>query len=193
MRNGILPVMACLLIVGLTGSTSSAYYQYTTADGTVCFVESPDMVPRRYRPKSIGKNYTHEQGDKKPKQFNNTTSVMRESGGYKLQGSSETGSRGFRWNFVILVLLGVIAFFVAKRIEQPRSFKHALYFRGLALCMLVVLAYLFNRDIVGGCLEAVRLKVAAIRKTIAEQKEKDRKPLKTLSEKVEELMQQSNP
>jgi len=193
MRNGVLPVMLCLLIIGLTGSISSAYYQYTTPDGTVCFVESPEMVPRRYRPTSIGKNHTREQGDKKPKQFDNTTSALRESGSDKVQGSSETSSSGFRWNFVLLVLLGVIGFLVAKRIEQPRSFKYASYFRGITLCMLVVLAYLFNRDIVGGCMEAVRLKVATIRKTIAEQKEKDRKPLKTLSEKVDELMQQSNP
>jgi len=193
MRNYVLPAILCLLIVGLTDLPSSAYYQYTTADGTVCFVESPEMVPRRYRSKAIENSDTQEQGNKKSKQFNNTTSAIRESGSYKVQDSSETSSSGFRWNFVMLVLLGFIAFFIAKKIEQPRLFKHASHFRRITLCMLVVLAYFFNRDIVGGCTEAIRLKVAAIRKSIAEQKEKDRKPLKPLSEKVEEMMQQSNP
>ncbi|MEA5114927.1 MAG: hypothetical protein VB050_12965 [Geobacteraceae bacterium] len=43
---------------------------------------------------------------------------------------------------------------------------------------------------VSACTEAIRFKVAAIRKTIAEQREKDRRPLKPLSEKVEEITQQ---
>jgi len=35
-----------------------------------------------------------------------------------------------------------------------------------------------------GCTDAISFKVAAIRQKMAEQREKDRKPLKTLSEKM---------
>jgi hypothetical protein len=193
MRSYVMPAIICLLIVILTSSTSSAYYKYTTADGTVCFVDSIEMVPPRYRSKAIETGYARERSDEMSKQIGRSTSAIRESGSHKVQDSSETSSNGFRWNFGMLVLLAVLGFFIARRIEQRGLFKHASRFRCITLFLVVVLAYFFNRDIVDECTEAIRLKVAATRKSIAEQREKDRKPLKPLSERVEELMQQPNP
>jgi hypothetical protein len=192
MKSCVMPVILCLLMVSLTSSTSSAYYKYITTDGTVCFVERLDMVPPRYRSTAIENRHTRGRSDKVSKQAESTTSAIQESGGHKVQDNSETSGSGFRWNFGVLVLLGASGFFIARRIEQRGFFKRASHFRSITLVLVVVLAYFFNKDIVDGCTEAIRLKVAATRKSIAEQREKDRKPLKRLSERVYELMQQPN-
>jgi hypothetical protein len=119
----------------MTISISSAYYKYTTNDGTVCFVERLDTVPPRYRTKAIEIGYTRERSDKMSEEIDSTTSA----GSHKVQDSAETSSSGFRWNFVMLVLLFVLGFFIARRIEQRGLFKHASQFRCITFFLVVVL------------------------------------------------------
>ncbi len=190
MKMNALSLILCLLIISLTSSTSSAYYQYTDANGTVNFVESPEMVPQRYRPKAHKKVDKDVQSANQPNQVNNAPpATVQEPDGKRVQDVPKTSTNWIRWNFGFLLLLVILRFIIAKRMEQLEKPDHALYFRRATLLLLIGVAFYFNKDIVYGSADAISFKVAEIQKKIAEQREKDKKPLKTLSEKMLESAQ----
>lgn len=191
MRRIVILVTITVLMLGLTCVTSSAYFKYTTADGTTCFAESLELVPSRYRSKAVEISYARDRRRTMPEHPDRAT-YSPEPGRREAEDIPATAGKGFRWNLGWLGLLGVLGFLFAKRIERRGFFGHAFNIRRMILLALAVLACFFNWDIVSGCMEAIRLKVASIRKSIALQREKDKKPLKPLSERVEEVIHRSN-
>jgi len=192
-KNNTFYLILCLLIASLTYSTASAYYQYTDADGTVNFVESPEMVPQRYRPKAHKKADKNVQSVNQPTQVNNASPATAQKPDVKkVQDTPKTSTNWLRWNFGFLILLVILRFIIAKRMEQLEKPDHALYFRRVTLFLLIGVAFYFNKDIVYGCTDAISFKVAAIQQKMAEQREKDRKPLKRASEKYLEMLESAD-
>jgi len=188
-KNSALYFILCLLIVSLTYSTSSAYYQYTDANGTVNFVESPEMVPQRHRSKAVKKDNKNVQSANQPTQVNNAPpATAQEPDVKKVQDVPKNSTNWLRWNFGFLILLIILRFIIAKRMEQLKKPDHAIFFRRATLLLLIGVAFYFNKDIVYGGADAISFKVTAIQQKMAEQREKDRKPLKTLSEKMLETV-----
>ncbi len=59
------------------------------------------------------------------------------------------------------------------------------------LCLLAVLACFFNCDIAYSMTAGIKERIDGLRQMVAEHEEKDKKPLKTLSELIEEKMQEA--
>lgn len=180
-----------LVCLPLPVSASGGYYQYVDDSGAVCMTDTLAKVPAKYRSKAVLVPFEKKLPRKNALKPTSTAATTAPERGTPPADKPGTVASGFRWNWLFLLLLGAGLWYASLKIEQRGLITRASRFRWAMLCLLAVLAYLFNRDIAYSVTAGVKEKIDGLRQTIAEQEEKDKKPLKTLSEVIEEKMQEA--
>ncbi|NJD38119.1 MAG: hypothetical protein FIA89_07320 [Geobacter sp.] len=193
MNHAVTVLLFWLILVCLPFPVSAAgYYRYTDDAGTVCMTDKLANVPARYRSKAVLVPF-----EKKPlrkKTIESTSSAdltLSETVTSPAEKPVAIKTAGFRWNWLLLLLLGAGLWYASQRIEQRGLIARASRFRWAMLCLLAVLAYLLNRDIASSVTANIKERIDGLRQTIAEHEERDKKPLKTLSEVIEEKMNEA--
>lgn len=192
-NNVVVTSIFWLLLICLALPVSAAgYYRYTDDSGTVCMTDKLANVPTRYRSKAVLVPF-----EKKPLQkktiepASSADLTLSETVTSSAEKPVAIKTAGFRWNWLLLLLLGAGLWYASQRIEQRGLMARASRFRLAMLCLLAVLAYLLNRDIASSVTANIKERIDGLRQTIAEHEERDKKPLKTLSEVIEEKMNEA--
>ncbi len=171
--------------------SAAGYYRYVDDSGTICMTDTLANVPARYRSKAVlvpFEKKTPRKNVAEPTTTSSTISPERDATPVDKPG---TKASSFRLNWLFLLLLGAGFSYAALKIERRGLLAHASRFRWAMLCLLVVLAYFFNRDIAHSVTAGIKERIDGLRQTVAEHEERDKKPLKTLSEVIEEKMNEA--
>jgi hypothetical protein len=185
----MLLLMATLL---MTPKNSVAeIYKYTDSEGIVCLTDNFDSIPARYKAKVVVKVK-----ESPPRQLKESPPRQPEQAQSPAVAASErettennprpAAARGFRWNIILLVLIGLSGVVVARIMGSSGESRLAGWIRLAVFAGVALAAVWLNLDIIKDLAEQVTGKAATVRSTIHEQLEKDKKPLKPLSQVVEE-------
>lgn len=149
-------------------------------------------VPARYRSKAVLVPLESKPLLKKTiEPASSADSTLSETDSSPAEKPVAIKAAGFRFNWLLLLLLGAGLWYASLKIEQRGLMARASRFRWALLCLLAVLAYLFNRDIAYSVTANIKERIDGLRQTVAEHEERDKKPLKTLSEVIEEKMNEA--
>jgi hypothetical protein len=180
----MLLLMATLL---MTPKNSAAeFYKYTDSEGIVCLTDNFDSIPARYKAKAVVEK-VKESPPRQPEQAQSPAVAASERETTE-NNPRPAAARGFRWNFVLLVLIGLSGVVIARIMGSSGESRLAGWIRLAVFAGVALAAVWLNLDIIKDLAEQVTGKAATVRSTIHEQLENDKKPLKPLSQVVEEKM-----
>ena len=178
----VLIVFAMLML--MTTLSLATTYRYLDSNGTTCYADGLENVPEQYRSHVVivvsGKHATP------IKKANEATPAAATS----VAAEPEKSALKFRFNWLVLFCLMVSGFIVAHRIRQKGRIEQAFRIQLGSVVAVLLLFVPMNLDIVRSVTGSVKAKKQQIQTEMKEQAERDKKPLKTLSEKVDEMMQQ---
>jgi len=174
---------ALLFMVVMAGATT---YRYVDANGTTCYADDLSSVPSQFQSRVVivVDKQTKSGGQDRVKS-NSVQTVPEKSGA----GSTES-TTFLRPNFLFLGGLLVVAILLAYRVQKSGRLELAIRIQAISVVLCLCLAAVINHDITSSIAGAVHAGYAKIRDEMKAQEERDKKPLKTLSEKVDEMMQQ---
>lgn len=167
-------------------SADATTYRYLDANGTTCYADDLSSVPSQFQSRAV--IVVDKQAKGKNKNKPNIASVQGTTENKSEKNAIQTVFFRFNWLFLACLLAG--GFFTAHRIQKGGKIALALKIRAASVFLVVCLAAAFNRDITDIIIGAVHGNYSEISSKIKAQEERDKKPLKTLSEKVDEMMQQ---
>ena len=172
-----------ILVVCVTVTTSVAYattYRYVDANGATSYADGLENVPEQYRSRVVvvvsGKHATPITKNKE----NVSDSVQKTS----------KKDFAFRLNWLVLLCLLAAGILIAQRVKQSGRLEQGFRIKVAAVMIVLLLFIPFNLDLVRSASGVLQAKKQRIQAEIKEQEDRDKKPLKTLSEKVDEMMQQ---
>ena len=176
-------LLTLLVLIICSFDAGAAFYRYVDGKGVVCYTDSLNSIPPRYRDKAREVVVK----DNAPPPATRAAEEVAEP----VVSSPEkvvAASGGFRWNLVCLAVLGVLGVIISRVFASNSQPGLASAIRTATFVGVVVAALLLNRDLARYGLTMLTGKVTELRKAANEQIEKDKKPLKPLSQVVEEKM-----
>jgi hypothetical protein len=177
-------IFFCLLIAPSADATT---YRYLDANGTTCYTDDLSSVPPRFQSRVV--IVVDKQGKGKKQDRPKAAPVQTVS--EDKSGESVAPSTSFRLNWLFLSCLLVTGFFVAHRVQKSGRIERAFRIRTVSVFLVFCLAVVFNQDITDKITGAVRDKYSGMQAEMKAQEERDKKPLKTLSEKMDEMIHEA--
>ncbi|SKA20884.1 hypothetical protein SAMN02745119_03139 [Trichlorobacter thiogenes] len=174
-------VLAFLLFVaGMHSDLYATTYRYLDGNGNTCYADGLENVPAQYHSHVVvvvnGKRAT-------------PITKTKENVSGSVQEIKKTDFT-FRFNWLVLLCLLAIGIFIAQRVRQSGRLEYGFRIQVFSVIIVLFLFIPLNFDLVRSATGALQAKKQQIQTEIKEQEERDKKPLKTLSEKVDEMMQQ---
>jgi len=172
-------------------NSAAEIYKYTDSEGIVCLTDNFDSIPARYKAKVVVKvkesppRQLKESPPRQPEQAQSPTVAASERETTE-NNPRPAAARGFRWNIVLLVLIGLSGVVIARIMGSSCESRLAGWIRLAVFAGVALAAVWLNLDIIKDFTEQVTGKATAVRSAIHEQLEKDKKPLKPMSQVLEE-------
>ena len=181
---------AFILMCVITATVSVLYattYRYIDANGATCYADGLSNVPPAYQSRVVivlKSDVPHQVRFKTVK-----PAIAAVTSHQTAPVQDQQRSFRINWGFLLVVLTA--GFIAAGRIQRQGKIARAGQLRLATVLLTVAMAVLLNQDLANRIVTSLRQKQTDISETLREQEEKDKKPLKTLSEKVDEMMQQA--
>lgn len=176
----LLVLVFLLFVSGIHSGAYATTYRYLDGNGNTCYADGLESVPAQFRSRVVvvvnGKR---------------ATPVTRAQDDVSaLEKEAKKPDLTFRLNWLLLLCLLAIGIFIAQRVRRSGRLEYGFRIQVAAVTLVLFLFIPLNLDLIQLATGALKIKKQQIQTELKEQENRDRKPLKSLSEKVDEMMQQ---
>ncbi len=181
------------LIILFAAPTLADYYRYKDASGTPGYTDRLENIPPEYRHTAVKLTLQETDKNRRPVIRNESRQIKPQVTAVTVESSplpTQSSEIKFRWNWLFLAVFLLSGFVCAGVIEKRRMIAFSYRFRVGTVFAALLLGVVFNMDIARKTISYIEMKYKTARQAMAEQEAKDKKPLKTLSDKVDDMVNQ---
>lgn len=173
-------LISIIFVATMTSEAYATTYRYVDGNGNTCYADGLENVPEQYHSRVVvvvnGKRAT-------------PITKTKENASGSVPEVKKTNF-AFRLNWLVLLCLLAVGILIAQRVRQSGRLEYGFRIQVFSVIIVLLLFIPLNFDLVRSATGTLQAKKQQLQTEIKEQEDRDKKPLKTLSEKVDEMMQQ---